>query len=205
VAGLVPAKGQNLIDNGDFDASLGGWSEPPWFIEASWRGDFDANGSPTSGAAQLVNHEQAFGGIGQCFPVTAGATYQFGGSLHVPAIASELGTALIMFFWYRSVDCSGNDAGWDSLWIDPAVGPFDEWVARECSTQQPPTGAQSAMLSLHTVKSAAGSAFTAFWDDLFVVAPEPPAALGGGVALAAIALLTRRTGRRARPPRASTR
>jgi hypothetical protein len=74
-----PVLAQNLIQNGGFISSLGGWQQHG-SVTATWDSS-DAAGSATSGSAKLMapaNSSQ--GGLQQSFPVTPGYSYEFSAS-----------------------------------------------------------------------------------------------------------------------------
>jgi hypothetical protein len=184
------ARAYNLVENGDFDASLAGWYLAPSWVQDSWS-PLDAGGSPASGSARLENVNDdgiQAGGIGQCVPVTAGESDRVRGSIYVPGGQAADGLAGIHFQWNESADCTGDAIG-GALGTDGEAAGFDEWYHWHSDLVPAPVGAQALVLELTSRKSDAAGTFVTHWDDLFV--PEPAAALLQAAALGALAALGR--------------
>jgi hypothetical protein len=74
-----PVLAQNLIQNGGFASSLGGWQQQG-SVTATWDSS-DAAGTPTSGSAKLAAPaSNSQGGLQQSFSVTPGYSYEFSAS-----------------------------------------------------------------------------------------------------------------------------
>jgi len=186
----LEARAQNLLTNSTFDANVNGWS-PLTFL--SWNGN-DADGSPSSGSAQVRNNGTPPVAIksGQCVAITAGQTYQYAADYFIPSGQSDSGEADLILSFYSSSNCVigyiiGDQVGgvlidtWDHL-----AGTFDA-----------PIGASYAKVELASNKlvGTTGTNYYVLMDNIFL--PEASAGLQQGLAVAALLAAARR--RKSRP------
>lgn len=172
-----PARGQNALDNPNFQTSVADWSSPQTFETVVWK-DIDADGSPSTGAADLTNRfaqvgTQGGGSIGQCAPVTGGASYNFGAKAHIPAAQSNTGYAQVQIAFYSGPVCSG---GFLSLSATQRFEQVDSWQPL-AFTATAPANAVSASFNLAHFKNEAGGEFVTHFDDAYL-SPAGAAAVG---------------------------
>ncbi|HEV8630586.1 MAG TPA: hypothetical protein VGV61_09745 [Thermoanaerobaculia bacterium] len=168
VAGLAPAadaaEGPNIVNNPGFDANTFGWnvelpSGPVPFSTA------DAAGSPSSGSARLsMGPPGAINLIanGNCFLVTAGQIYVFGGAIWAAPLSAG-DSANFFLTSYSGAGCTGSPV---SSFSEPVTTPGWHRVAGLGGIS---SNKLSARLQLRTTRSVfATGTFVAYFDDLFV-------------------------------------
>ena len=170
----APLHAQNLVLNGDFADSLVGWeTDGGANIIAQWT-PADANGSATSGSAQIANlYATAEQGvvIQQCVPVNSGQTYTYGGKVRIPSGSGQTLTnnAAMSLRWYSGPDCTTPNGGPTTTGGTPQS--FNVWVS-QTSTVSARAGARSAHVRALVAKIPAGGGFTAQFDDITMTSPS---------------------------------
>ncbi len=175
---VAPAWADELVTNGGFATDLSGWKA---FTDANrgaaWS-PVDAEGSGSSGSAELTN-TATDGGIAetpmfQCAPVQAGEVYRVSAKLRVKSGQARTGKANWAVIWYPNTDCFGNSLEYDIVGDVTAPG---SWVQIQDDYTAPP-GALGARIVPGMIKSQAGGTFTAYFDDVSIL-PADEAPPGG--------------------------
>ena len=174
----VLASAQNLLANPNFNTSVNSWNVPQPFETAVWK-DIDADGSPSSGAADLTNAfaldgTQGGGAIEQCVPVTAGASYDFGAKAHIPLQGSITGYAQAQVAFYSGASCGGS---FISLVATDRFTQFEAWGPIGVAGALAPAGALSATFALAHFKNPAGGEFVTHFDDAYLRPAVAPSGL----------------------------
>lgn len=170
----APLHAQNLVLNGDFASSLIGWqSSNDTDIFAQWI-PMDANGSVTSGSAQVTNlSANASNGVtlDHCVPANSGQTYTYGGKVLIPSGSGQTLTnnAVLSVRWYSGPDCTIPNGG--SVTAGGSPQSFDVWISRS-STVTARAGARSVEVRALVSKVPAGGSFTAHFDDITLTSPS---------------------------------
>jgi hypothetical protein len=168
-APAAPLVAQNLLINPDFDTGLDGWLV---IGPASWDPTLDAGGNPRSGSAKAVFDSPMVTGvdgvIGQCVPLTVGATYHLGGKIFIPAGNTASGGAFYLMVPFPTADCSGPPPPGPII-NTPLVTAVNSWS--DSSTTFSNSFAQSGQFWA-VVAPQTGGRLQANYDDA-VLAPGP--------------------------------
>jgi hypothetical protein len=163
---VQPAAAQNLVVNGTFNQDVSAWGnpDPP---AATWS-SLDANGSATSGSAQLLNNSAAAGTrlyvLRQCFVVLQSGLYR----VEVAGLVSTqtAGGRLVVTQINRpSVDCSGGNSGSGGYFIQVSA----VWQRTQLELASLAAAGSSIELLIGIEKDAAGGNFVANVDDVKLV------------------------------------
>ena len=160
----------NLLTNPTFDVDLGGWDNQ-YSRTASWN-PLDANASPTSGSALVVNDIPSNGGtplvLTKCLQVTPSTEYAFGGRLRVPAAQPASTFAQIYVETFASADCVG-----EALLIQSAsTSTVEVWEFASGSIATGP-GTHSILFGIGVFKpDGVTENASAHYDNLFLEAGE---------------------------------
>jgi hypothetical protein len=181
ILAVVPAAGQELITNGDFDTDLSNWFHTPETLGSSIAWDpMDVDGFATSGSARVGLDPAAAGNsfsMNQCVEVSEALLYEVGAWVFLPSTA-PLGETFVRVQWYDAPACDGNFLGSTDITTFEIV---DVWLDVSDVDIAPLTGAQSARLFLTMIEDGSSSDHhVAYWDDVHFV-PEPSGFLGAGV------------------------
>ena len=156
----------NLIENSGFDVDLANWNNPQ-SRTAVWN-DFDASGSPASGAVLISNVGPGSNTtqlvLDQCVGVNGSTVYNWGGQVRVPSWQPQSVEARIFLITYGSGDCTG-----DALQIESeGTGRLDEWEL-ESSSLQTDSNAASAKLAIGVYKNTGvDSDVSGLFDNLYL-------------------------------------
>lgn len=133
-----PVLAQNLIQNGGFASSLGGW-QPQGSVTTTWDNS-DAAGAATSGSAKLTAPASSSqGGLQQSFSVTPGYSYEFSASSRgVPSGSMTFG-----FQHPYRVTYSVNNNLWRSDSVVLHAVPSASTGSIELSMNNAPAGASA--------------------------------------------------------------
>lgn len=121
----LPAAAQNLLPNPTFDTNLNGWAYDP--ANVSWS-SFDAEGSPKSGSALVLNSRNDFAPVTLKTPCMNSAG-NVGTKLFIPSGQGVNGTVRVSFNWYlATTGCTGSPIKSDPLeGYSPVT--FDQWMS----------------------------------------------------------------------------
>jgi hypothetical protein len=164
--GAGSARADNTLTNGSFSTSIAGWS-PMKDAQAIWSPG-DATGAPDSGSADVTSVAAAPGavtGLAQCVGVLAGATYDFGARIRIPAPSGV--SAFVTLSFYSAAGCAGTELARTST-DSPSPG---DWTLVGGKGAVAPVGAASALFLLAVQKAVAGSFADALFDDAYLNAP----------------------------------
>ena len=175
---VAPAWAAELVTNGGFATDLSGWKA---FTDANrgaaWS-PMDANGSGSSGSAELTNTSTdaaiAVTPMFQCAPVQAGEDYHVSAKLMVKSGQARTGKANWAVIWYSNTDCFGNSLEYDIVGDVTSPG---SWVEIQ-DDYTAPAGAVGAKVVPGLIKSQAGGTFTAYFDEASIL-PADEAPPGG--------------------------
>lgn len=177
----IAASAQNLLSNPNFNTSLASWNVPQPYENAGWE-DRDANGSPSSGLADLENEfqqpgTQGGGSIDQCVPISGGASYDFGAKAQIPSGQDRTGYAQVQVAFYSAGGCGGSFL---SLVSTDRFSSIGAWGTLSRSAVAAPANAISANFVLAHFKDQAGGSFDTEFDDAYL---RPAGAAPGGAVL----------------------
>ena len=175
----LPAGAQNVVFNGDFKQSIGGWTKSSTTtLNAQWIGA-DARGALDSGSASVGNVNSSAGqtvGLTQCVNVTTSAKYQLSAQLRIPSGQGRTGSAYVQAVPFDGSNCTGRSlSGSKTVTLTTDTGPLDTWVAQLAGMTIPSNGL-SVMLHLSVRKAEAAGLFQALFDDVaftFLSVPTP--------------------------------
>jgi len=154
VLGVSLAAAQNLVDNGDFDTDVGGWTQLSGGITLSWDGTSDYQGQPASGSAMILNSAsgQSNSGVTQCIEGIIGSeSYELSAWLKAPTGQSADGNARVFMWWYTGPGCTGTQSLGPTT---PFFNTSDDWVLQEAAGVQAPLESQSATVYLNVAKTS---------------------------------------------------
>jgi hypothetical protein len=161
-----PSSAQNLVINGSFDQDVSAWGnpDPP---AATWSSP-DANGSATSGSAQLLNNSAAAGTrlyvLRQCFVITQSGLYR----VEVAGLVSSQtasGRLVVSQINRTSADCSGGFSGSGGYFIQTGAA----WQRTQFELPNLVVAGGSIELLIGIEKDAAGGNFVGNVDDVKLV------------------------------------
>ncbi|GEM_PF-1562031 len=162
----------NYLKNPGFDTDLSHWTTPST-PPASW-GSADANGSGTSGSAQVSS--TAAGAavevevLRQCVPALVGV-FHYGAQVNIPAGQSSTGAVKLQLRYFpASASCTGTS----SLQASTEVAQTGAWVMSQATPMrvdlsQIQSGGASLEFSVWLRKNEAGGQFAAAIDNAFVL------------------------------------
>jgi len=162
-----PAAAQYRVVDGGFATHVHGWRM--WETVVAWSAE-DANGSPFSGSAHLVNTWPSAGnamGIDQCLagpPIVPGAAYDFGGMVYFPSGQATAGFAALGLRWYPQPHCAGDPLDQPRAILNT---PGDGFVLVAENGVIAPDGAASVEFTFFTTKSDDIGVVEAYFDDLY--------------------------------------
>jgi hypothetical protein len=173
-AGGIAAAGgaQNLLTNGSFHSDISGWTVVATGTGTAAFVPLDAEGSASSGSMQTVNTSSAAGqsyNYTQCHVAIAGASYDFAGKVRVPP-GQPAGTFSLLLNYYANATCSGSGIGTADGSSRLDFTPSGAWQGLSRTGLPAPVGTLSVSITLGNVKTGAGSATTAFFDDIVLAA-----------------------------------
>lgn len=146
--------GQNLVDNGDFDTDVGGWSS--YHCLLAWD-PADSHQSAASGSAWLSNDNdvEPTTAIFACADgVIGGQSYDLGGWVWIPSGQPSSGSAKLGIYWYEAAGCAGNlTVGGQTPYAQLPGG----WVHLAHFGMVAPPGTQSAQVTAYNIKTSAGT------------------------------------------------
>ncbi len=175
---VTPAFAAELLTNGGFTTDLSGWMAFTDADRISAWSPMDANGSASSGSAELSN-TSTDGGIivtpmFQCAQVQAGEVYRGSAKLRVKSGQARTGRANWALAWFPNADCFGNSLEYDTVGEVTSPG---SWVQVQGDYTAPP-GAAGAKVIPGVIKNEAGGTFTAYFDEASIL-PADEAPPGG--------------------------
>jgi hypothetical protein len=143
-----PLRGQNLIVNGEFDATTDGWSGSHF----SWSAE-DHAGNPESGSGRLEHPSSPGTSLlsRQCRPVDAGAVYDVAAWLWLPPQEPASGTAFFYIDWYPGPGCTGDVVFGGG---PTEVNPHPLWQSRTLDHQIAPPGIASVSVFVLFIRDA---------------------------------------------------
>jgi hypothetical protein len=163
---VQPVAAQNLVVNGTFNQDVSLWQNPD-LPAATWS-SLDANGSATSGSAQLLNNSAAASTrlyvLRQCLVAPQPGLYR----VEVAGLVSpqSAGGRLVVSQINRpSADCSGGFSGSGGYFI--ATGAT--WQRSQFELPNPVVAGGSIELLIGSEKDAAGGNFVGIVDDVKLV------------------------------------
>ena len=162
------AQGENLLPNPAFNTDLSSWNNLGG-ITSSWNHE-DANGSGSSGSAQIVYpsdvHASSDGIFSPCLTVGAGTHYSFGAKFKIPSGQTTQPGAFASLAWYSNANCTGFLSAANTA----NVTATDSWVSASVADTVAPAGATSAYLYLYASQVDPGTT-TVLADDAFINGP----------------------------------
>lgn len=168
LATAAPARGANVVRNGDFEVDVVDWVVEDLENAILEWSDTDASGGAGSGSALVRNvHSgpQQGAGIRQCVgPVAPGASYTFGGKIHLPTGQERSGSAQIGLRWHAQPNCTGNPLPGQPR--REVSTPNDSFVELTSTGNIAPPGAMSAVFLAFPSKVEASGELLAEFDDL---------------------------------------
>ncbi|MEO6325740.1 MAG: hypothetical protein ABIT01_03875 [Thermoanaerobaculia bacterium] len=169
-SGAPPTR--NLLANGSFDTGVGSWLPSGLSLGLKWAPE-DANGAADSGSA-VISNERAFAdadaAFAQCIAVRGNTLYALNGKYRVPSGQRQPASASLNTLFFNLPGCMG--ALLNRL-VNPATA-VGAWTSFPSIPQLSPPIAVSARIELYVVKHYDGGVFQASFDDLSLLAPEPP-------------------------------
>ncbi len=188
----------NLLSNGGFDGGIAGWdsalSGGSFSVALTWSEAADRNGTPGSGAGILQNLSSGGLEIGTyplfangCFAVAPTDEVKLRGYVLIPSGQTRTGFARFDIAWYSTPSCLGFLEYGDVVSETTADAT---WHLLD-NTLIPPANAQAFRIGLTVLKYEAGGTFTARFDDVDVLAPEPATAAASTAMLASLAVLAK--------------
>jgi hypothetical protein len=192
VASAARADG-NLIVNGNFDTDLSSWTNGNHV--ASVFNQLDSAGSPSSGSAEVTSTQvdasstSAGSGIYQCVSVTPG-NYLVTALYFIPDGQDHTAAPDIGVAWFVDTQCQDIGSGPQQSLLDQGPSTTDTWLQLR-GIVTAPSNAQSANVILRPRKVEAGGQVNVLFDAVFV--PEPGSVALGVTAIAALAVVRRRS------------
>lgn len=162
------AAGQNLIDNGDFDTDVDGWSALSGFIAHD-----DTEGSTSGPGALSIFGQGGQSSAAQCVrDILASTTYTFGADFRIDAAPGRLNFCRVRIDGYDASSCTGPSV--------PEMGSVQETLASVSATYTSltssfVTGPSTAAVSFRLDCDRDFGNHTVKWDDAFLVAEEAEA------------------------------
>ncbi len=172
---VTPAFAAELLTNGGFTNDLSGWRAFTDATRVSAWSPIDADGSASSGSAELSNSSTHGGTLVtpmfQCVQVQAGEVYRVSTKVRVKSGQARTGKANWAVVWFPNADCFGNTLEYDVVGEVTSPG---SWVQVQ-NDYTAPSGAVGAKVIAGLIKNQAGDRFTAYFDDAsFLPADEAP-------------------------------
>ena len=167
ILAAAPARAQYQVLDGGFTSHVHGWIM--WDTVVAWSAD-DANDSPFSGSAHLVNTWPTMAnamGIDQCLAgpsIVPGASYDFGGRIYFPEGQATAGWAALGLRWYPEPHCGGDPLEQPRANLNT---PGSGFVLVQSTGNVAPAGATSVEFTFYTTKSEDIGVVEAYFDDLF--------------------------------------
>ena len=166
MAAIPCTNAQNLIENGEFDADIGGWVATGPDLSIEWDPS-DWAGSPSSGSLRATNtHAAAAYYAAWCCvdSLFEGESYTLSGWIKKPSGQTASGAAKIYWYWRSSPSCGGTQTL--SL-SSPSLSDADQWTFVSTDSGIAPEGAMSAQVVVYISKtSATPGTSQAFFDGL---------------------------------------
>jgi hypothetical protein len=166
-----PSTMGNLVQNGDFDENIAGWSLSPVSNATAvyeWSNEHNAGSCPYSGAIVLyVEGTRAKSRVSQCLPpIQDSVQYSVGFDIF---LSDEFGngSGQCDFEWYDGPACGGNSLNDFDYPFDTGHGSWQTFT----KAVFPPPGAKSVMASCQAM--ADGPSGMAVWFDRVFLTPAP--------------------------------
>lgn len=183
LAGASPAPAQNLVTNGHFNATIGGWTVqvPVGQGGATFDPSRDADGSAASGSAALIATSPAAGGkvgLTWCAPLAAGDKIFW--AAHARFREGETATGQLSFnvLFLSGAGCTGtllSGYGGGTFATSDGRGTWLERAKFSTTSGYPaPAGTVSARISLQLTKQTPGGVLSANVDKLFLAKTGTP-------------------------------
>lgn len=162
---------QNMVVNPTFDGDLSGWTDATGegtfvFDPLNYAGPAGSG----SGLIEVTSTSPMYTSLaGQCVSgVSDVESYDWGARVFIPSGQGTTGSVYIQLVWYSTTDCSGTYLTYEPFTNVIPHTVTDVWTPTRLDDRTPPTGAQSARISLSVTKTAATAIpFRAHFDGVF--------------------------------------
>jgi hypothetical protein len=153
-AAIPCAQAQNLVQNGEFDANVGGWISTGTDLSIEWDPS-DYAGSPSSGSLLATNSHAAaaYYAAWCCVDSLAdGKSYTLSGWIRKPSGQTASGWARIYWYWRSSPSCGGTQTLSQST---SSLSDVDAWTFVSTESEVAPEGTMSAQVVVYISKTSA--------------------------------------------------